>query len=376
MGSGFGLLAGIPLRLGLFGGVLGSGFGLLAGIPLRLGFGLRLVRGLEPRLPARVVQAQVPLPIHAQGYAQDCTGIHRRDRAGRGVPDGRNGFIDARAQTETAQGTGRVRMLYALRVVEPILRHAETGVQVPFGAHVILPGAVRQDFQHPGRRPHFPGAVRAVRRRLDRAQEQHEIRHDGRRLLAGRPPRRRVRVLIVEIDVARQRMRAVAKRLPQMDAQIVPELPVGRGVDRTLGHLRRIDRVQRIVAGHQRPGRVRRRGIDRVQRIVAGHQRPRRVRDAVRGRPLVLDPPGARRGREEGPRLKGQRVTGCDCAISHGLACAAVHACSMLAKTPPVRKRRGPHAGPERRTGALRRGAGQAALRRKLAIRATVRPSI
>ena len=61
-------------------------------------------------------------------------------------------FIDARAQTETAQGADRVRRLHALRGVEPILRHAETGVQVPFVAHVILPGTVRQDFQHPGRR--------------------------------------------------------------------------------------------------------------------------------------------------------------------------------------------------------------------------------
>ena len=425
MGPGFGLLAGVPLRLGLFGGVLGLGFGLLAGVPLRLGlgfgllagvplrlglgfgllagvpfrlgFGLRLVRGLVPCLPARVVQTQVPLPIHAQGDAQNLAGIHRRDRPARHAPQGGNGFIDARAQTETAQGAGRVRMLHALRVVEPILRHAEAGVQVPFVAHIILPGAVRQDFQHPGRCPHFPGAVRAVRRRLDRAQEQHEIRRDGRRLPAGYPPRRRVRVLIVEIDVARQLMRAVAKRVPQMDAQIVPERPEGLVVDRTLRHRRRIDRVQRIVAGHQRPRFVRRRGIDRVQRIVAGHQRPRfvrrrgidrvqrivaghqrprRVRDAVRVRPLVLDPPGARRGREEGPRLKGPRVTGCDCAISHGLACAAVHACSMLAKTPPVRKRRGARAGPERRTGAPRRHVGQATSRRKLTVRATVRPSI
>ena len=80
------------------------------------------------------------MPRTALGY--------RRDRA----PDGRNGFIDARAQTETAQGTGRVRRLHALRVVEPTLRHAEAGVQVPFVAHIILPGAVRQDFQHPGRR--------------------------------------------------------------------------------------------------------------------------------------------------------------------------------------------------------------------------------
>ena len=56
-------------------------------------FDLRLVRGLVPCLPTRVVQAQAPLPIHAQGYAQDRTGIHRRDRAGRGAPYGRNGFV-------------------------------------------------------------------------------------------------------------------------------------------------------------------------------------------------------------------------------------------------------------------------------------------
>ena len=104
-----------------------------------------------------------------------------------------------------------------------------------------------------------------------------------------------------------------------MDAQLARELPVGRGVDRPLGPLRRIDGVQRIVAGHQRP------------------RRGRRGRDAVRGRPRVLNPAGPRRGREEGPRLKGQRVTGCDCAISHGLACAAGQARNLPAETPPRR---------------------------------------